>query len=45
MAACTPSLQPFQWGEIGLSQIVHINGIPQALALIGQDMAQLQLEV
>ncbi len=24
------SLQPFQWGEINLSQIVHINGIPHA---------------
>lgn len=45
MAACPPSLQPFQWGETGLSQIVHIHGIPQALALIGQAMAQLQLEV
>lgn len=24
MAACPPSLQPFQWGEIGLSQIVRM---------------------
>ncbi len=51
------SLQSFRWGSISLFQTVHLNGIPHAttsrlavwptpnLTLIGQAMAQLQLEV
>ncbi|MCG1038191.1 MULTISPECIES: hypothetical protein [Burkholderiaceae] len=57
MAVCPTSLQPFQWDEIDLFQIAHLNGIPHAtksrlavwpmpnLVLVSQAMVQLQSEV